>query len=387
MSWNKLHALRATVHAIFAIRDRIEQSLPALEIRYGELQDRYNDLHARYGDLIGVVERLSSVVATRSELDALKAEVTAMDRHLAGNSASLERLTASNRVVGNALGSVTGAVADLHGRVGRLTGEGPAELMAVAGQPAETQYYQALNSVGILNYQNDWVSGEHRFLARLLEWRPDAVVFDVGAHSGDYTRLVRSLSEQARIFAFEPHPVTFETLARVAEETGARAVPVGLGDQSHALEIYDYADSDGSQHASLYRDVIERIHKKPATSHTIRIEPLDSMATDLEVERIDLLKVDTEGHELAVFQGATRLFAERRIDVIQFEFNEMNVMSRTFFRDFMEALADFRLFRLLPDGVIPLDDYRPTFLEIFAFQNIVAVRRDLDPAWLMGAAR
>lgn len=387
MSWNKLQALRATVHAIFAIRDRIEQSLPALEIRYGELQDRYNDLNARYSDLIGVVERLSSVVATRSELESLKAEVTAMDRHLAGNSASLERLTASNRVVGNTLGSVTGAVADLHGRVGRLTGEGPAELMAVAGQPAETQYYQALNGVGILNYQNDWVSGEHRFLARLLEWRPDAVVFDVGAHSGDYTRLVRSLSEQARIFAFEPHPITFETLARVAEETGARAVPVGLGDQSHELEIYDYADSDGSQHASLYRDVIEHIHKKPATSHTIRIEPLDSMATDLEVERIDLLKVDTEGHELAVFQGAARLFAERRIDVIQFEFNEMNVMSRTFFRDFMEALADFRLFRLLPDGVIPIDDYRPTFLEIFAFQNIVAVRRDLDPAWLMGAAR
>ncbi|MBY3757575.1 FkbM family methyltransferase [Azospirillum formosense] len=259
--------------------------------------------------------------------------------------------------------------------------------MAVAGQPAETQYYQALNSVGILNYQNDWVSGEHRFLARLLEWRPDAVVFDVGAHSGDYTRLVRSLSPQARIFSFEPHPVTFETLARVAEEAGAKAVPLGLGDQSHELEIYDYADSDGSQHASLYRDVIERIHKKPATSHTIRIEPLDTVAADLEIERIDLLKVDTEGHELAVFQGGARLFAERKIDVIQFEFNEMNVMSRTFFRDFMEALADFRLFRLLPDGVIPIDDYRPTFLEVFAFQNIVAVRRDLDPAWLMGTTR
>jgi len=373
MIWNKFQAVRATVRAIFEIRNRVE-SLPALEACYGELQKRYGeldgrhgDLLERYGELVGVVERLAAVVATRDDVESLKADVAA--------------LTATDRVIGNALGSATGALANLHARVGRLSGEGPAELMA-AGQPGEVQYYQALNGVGILNYQNDWVSGERNFLTKFLEWRPQAVVFDVGAHTGDYTRLVRSLAPQARIFAFEPHPVTFEMLARVAEETGAKAIPVGLGNQSHMLDIYDYADNDGSQHASLYRDVIERIHKKPATSHSIRIEPLDAAAAELGIEHIDLLKVDTEGHELAVFEGAARFIAERHVDVIQFEFNEMNVMSRTFFRDFMEALPDFRLFRLLPDGVIPLDDYRPTFLEIFAFQNIVAVRRGVDTTWL-----
>jgi hypothetical protein len=60
----------------------------------------------------------------------------------------------------------------------------------------------------------------------------------------------------------------------------------------------------------------------------------------------------------------------------------MNAVSPKSVRDFWDALAGYRLLRLLLDGVIPLDDYRPAFLEILAFQNIVAVRRDLDDSWL-----
>jgi len=55
----------------------------------------------------------------------------------------------------------------------------------------------------------------------------------------------------------------------------------------------------------------------------------------------------------------------------------MNVYSRVFFRDFYELLVNYNFFRMLPDGLIFLGKYNPIFQEIFAYQNIVAIRKDL----------
>ena len=90
------------------------------------------------------------------------------------------------------------------------------------------------------------------------------------------------------------------------------------------------------------------------------------------VGRIDYLKIDTEGNELAVLEGAARLLAESRVGYIHFEFNEMNVVSRVFLRDFRKLLPSHRLYRLLPRGLLPLGE-RIVATEIFAFQNILAV--------------
>jgi hypothetical protein len=88
----------------------------------------------------------------------------------------------------------------------------------------------------------------------------------------------------------------------------------------------------------------------------------------------DLLKIDVEGAELEVLKGAVGAIKAGKIDVIQFEFNEMNVVSRVFFRDFWHVLDGYSFYRLLPFGLFPIRNYRTFFCELFAFQNIVAVR-------------
>jgi len=61
---------------------------------------------------------------------------------------------------------------------------------------------------------------------------------------------------------------------------------------------------------------------------------------------------------------------------VQFEFNAMNLESRTFFRDLVALLPNYRLHRLLPDGWALLP-YTPLTCELFAYQNIVAVREGI----------
>ena len=92
---------------------------------------------------------------------------------------------------------------------------------------------------------------------------------------------------------------------------------------------------------------------------------------------IRLLKIDTEGSELKVLLGAAKTLQAQRIDMIQIEFNEMNVVSRVFFRDYFQLLREFDIYRLLPGELLPLRDYRPLYCELFAFQNLLAVRKGL----------
>jgi hypothetical protein len=91
--------------------------------------------------------------------------------------------------------------------------------------------------------------------------------------------------------------------------------------------------------------------------------------------QVHLLKVDTEGNELKVLEGARQALSEGRVEVIHFEFNEMNVVSHAFLRDFIDLLKGFRLFRLFPGGPLELGPYHAVTHEIFAYQNLVAVHR------------
>ena len=73
-------------------------------------------------------------------------------------------------------------------------------------------------------------------------------------------------------------------------------------------------------------------------------------------------------------RGAAR---RRGIRVLQFEFNAMNLLSHASMEDFVALLEGYALHRLLYDGsLLPLDAAPTIRRNLFAFQNIVALRRD-----------
>lgn len=59
------------------------------------------------------------------------------------------------------------------------------------------------------------------------------------------------------------------------------------------------------------------------TPTTVSALTLDSFCVSAGVNRVDVLKIDTEGHDLEVLQGAHRLLCERRIRFVYFEFNDI----------------------------------------------------------------
>jgi hypothetical protein len=80
---------------------------------------------------------------------------------------------------------------------------------------------------------------------------------------------------------------------------------------------------------------------------------LDSYAEQSGVARFALVKIDAEGHDLAVLRGARDLLADHRIAVAQFEYNHRWVLARFFLRDAFEFLLGlgYRVGKLTPRGV------------------------------------
>lgn len=240
-------------------------------------------------------------------------------------------------------------------------------------------FHVSIRGLGVFNYQNFHISGEHylvrRLLPKLLASSTSPILFDVGANEGSFSEDLVSAFPEASIYSFEPHRITF---ARLKSRVGGRCqvFNYGLGDMAGSMKLYDVGGhEEGTSHASLYADVISDIHHREIDSVDVEIKTLDDVAVELGIAKIDFLKIDTEGNELSVLKGARRLLLESNVGVIHFEFNEMNVVSRCFMRDFAAMLKEYKLFRLLPKSLLELSDM-PALTEIFGFQNIIAIKKN-----------
>lgn len=237
-------------------------------------------------------------------------------------------------------------------------------------------HHAALRGMGVLNYKNDKESGEEDFLKNTIASLQQPIIFDVGANVGRYSKHILEINPTVQLHSFEPHPKTFLSLKEQMNGTTAQLNNKGVGKEPSILELYDYEDQDGSSHASVFKGVIEEIHHQSAVSHQVEVIALKDYLLENKIDTIDLLKIDTEGNELNVLKGLGDFLADGKIKVIHLEFNEMNIFSKTSFKDFWDLLRAYQIFRLLPNGkMLAIEEYVAVDCEIYAYQNIIAVKK------------
>jgi FkbM family methyltransferase len=238
----------------------------------------------------------------------------------------------------------------------------------------------AYNNIGILNFENSMVSGEHylvtKVLAKNLGKIERPIMFDVGANVGDYSLLLSKVFPKAKIYAFEPNESSFKQLVVNVDSCSVKCVNAGMGEEEKIEKIFTYADNLTSQHASIYSEVFRSHYKKDDVAEIeFQLTTLDLFCEHEGIKGIDFLKIDTEGNELNVLRGASKMLAEGKVKIIQFEFGENDVFSRVFLRDFYEILTDYNIYRLDSERLIPLFEYNVSN-EIFRFQNLLAIKMD-----------
>ena len=130
--------------------------------------------------------------------------------------------------------------------------------------------------------------------------------FDVGANVGQTAREALDTFPDSNVFSFEPHPATFKRLTEAIRDPRLSAYQIAFTEQDGNMTLYEYASTgDGTQINSLVPDArFPTQFGYQATELVARCETIDGFCKKQGIERIDVLKVDTEGFELPVLKGA-----------------------------------------------------------------------------------
>jgi FkbM family methyltransferase len=148
-------------------------------------------------------------------------------------------------------------------------------------------------------------------LARLLPALGVNVVLDVGAHHGEYARLLREIGYRGRIVSFEPVSASYASLrGAMSKDRDWRGFKFALGAERAMVPINITGATDltsfltPSSYGALWFGGSSKIDRV----ETVEVECLDnvieSCVEGIATPRI-YLKLDTQGYDWQVLQGAT----------------------------------------------------------------------------------
>jgi len=187
------------------------------------------------------------------------------------------------------------------------------------------------------------VNGEY-WIIKFMPQEP--FVLDAGFNRGDFSSEILKQRFKAKIIGFEPAK-SMQQLFQMNfdNETRIQLLPFALSNVSGEMDFCDTADGG----SSLATDNTAGNH------YRIKTVSLDDIAKANNYPQINMLKIDVEGYDLHVLEGASGLLDEQRIDIFTFEYNAPWIDSRRFLKEACAYIATkpYSLFRLFNGFLAP----------------------------------
>jgi FkbM family methyltransferase len=226
-------------------------------------------------------------------------------------------------------------------------------------------------------------NGEEQFVNGLFEYlekidREKIVLFDIGANIGAYTQMLLDKTKNSaftfEIHAFEPTKACFEVLEK--KFSGVAQVILNrkaVSNAKGAAEIY--YDKSKSGLASMYQRNLGAYKLRLDRTERIETVRLDEYLAENDVRHIHFMKIDVEGHEIAVLEGLGSYLSGDFIDVVQFEYGGANLDSHTSLLDLYVVFenANFVVAKIMRK-VLEIRAYEP-WMDNFSYANYVAISR------------
>lgn len=134
------------------------------------------------------------------------------------------------------------------------------------------------------------------------------VLFDVGANVGQTTMAMLETFSSPIVRAFEPSPVTFEVLRqRLGRHTRVTTEALAFGDVVGVMPFHVTADH------SVNDSLLKPTWNAGGSTVQVRVTTVDSYCIQRSIDEIHLLKIDTQGNDLKVLEGARGMLHRRKI--------------------------------------------------------------------------
>ncbi|MCY3863838.1 MAG: FkbM family methyltransferase [Chloroflexi bacterium] len=208
-------------------------------------------------------------------------------------------------------------------------------------------------------FRLELLTGQHetetrRALERLA--RPGMVALDVGAHIGFHTRLLaRRVGAAGRVIALEPHPRTFEALRQNTRKLpNVTALRAAAAEAEGSAELHDYLMMSASGSLQYDRALAHQQRARMGAGdvtprgaggfepqrYRVQTVTIDDCLDQLGIARVDIVKMDIEGAELAALRGMRRTIAASPGLALVMEYNPAAL--KAFGHEPVAALAEAR---------------------------------------------
>lgn len=154
--------------------------------------------------------------------------------------------------------------------------------------------------------------------------RKTKMIFDVGGNCGLFSAFAEISCPDAEIHCFEPSSELLPIIERNISTDRVAVHGVAVGDRDGQVELFVNANSQ--QTNSLNRSAVELFAEPNSVeSRMVRCIRLDKFAAEKGIDKIDVLKVDVQGYEGAVFRGCRKMLPT--VDMLFVESTWMDVES------------------------------------------------------------
>jgi FkbM family methyltransferase len=243
-------------------------------------------------------------------------------------------------------------------------------------QLADALLEMLLHLQGYNNPQNSRFSGEAFFVAVVLAQLGVRDCLDVGAAQGQYSRLLLNTLPESRVTAFEPLPLNRPILEAMQQRDPQR------------FKLFPFALGAAAAEATLHYEIA----RPQLATFCQGLEAIDYLANDQQVRvpirrlddcwlpalnrpPIEFIKIDSEGWEAEILDGAAATLRQSRPVAIQLEFNRHHLFRGHTFLSLASRLPGYGVFQLLPDCLVRRDPAAP-LTNLFQFSNFAFIRED-----------
>ena len=196
--------------------------------------------------------------------------------------------------------------------------------------------------------------------------------FDVGAHKGETIDYLLQLKDIKRIYSFEPQENVFNILKRKYKKNKRVFLnKLSFSNNEKYKTFYINELSSTSTFTKLNKDSLwlrvknKILNKKDLIKKKISIKPktIDSFVKLKNIKKIDLLKIDTEGHDLEVLKGSIKSIRKMKINYILIELH-FSKMYKGYSKKKIEKFLKKNNFLLIKRFKFPLLSFEDNLYQI-----------------------
>lgn len=159
---------------------------------------------------------------------------------------------------------------------------------------------------------------------KILKLRKNCIILDIGANIGINSICYKKIFKASKIYSFEPIKKTFNALRKNVNKNNLsksiKTFNFGLSDKKQKASLSIPTKEQGERYKYFLNSGLYSIHGKGKEKIRVNLQTLDQFVNKQKMKKVDFIKIDVEGHEFEILQGALNTIKKFK-PIIQSEFN------------------------------------------------------------------